>query len=591
MPKQHKHKDSKLIKYLLILICFTTFSVPSFGTDSLLGLPDPTIDTPDFVSVDELLYQPAAETPCATGAFANALAKTVDQVNESDDEITIQTWIYNTLGHPDVLQTVLNCPELANVADDEQIKFLPIEYTFPQGRHIVINYETQPKILKQRLALGQRANLPSNPSPRIGDPADPSIWTHTDPAWYGILVTEAGSLDEYVGPDKNNTISLKYISDNIDKLYPKGSCTDKSALADNWREVNRAGKRTVAQENDSNDYYVAGDANLQWITWAEVALDVALTVVTFGGGAVVLGAVKGTRAVRALNNLSKSLNTLRKTPQVRNYIKLSNKYKKASAELKNIDRAKDAAAYEKKAKEVSDLSKSIETAEKTEKEVQQFKETAETFAELNKYRNSLRGVRVAQRGNMVARGWRALKAANTGNKILRRGGRVARASMKSGKTRDLLFHSTLKNIGKVAKLQETSGIAYGVIEFIGGMYDYTETSTGDFTSGVEFSPLLLLSADDIPDQGNVVNHGMWLMWSGDSISPADDDAAYLQAMDFAEKFYQELTTLQEEQNTHECNVDIYVVRPVLRNPGENDAELYYLIMNDSPWSTKKDSAQ
>ena len=119
------------------------------------------------------------------------------------------------------------------------------------------------------------------------------------------------------------------------------------------------------------------------------------------------------------------------------------------------------------------------------------------------------------------------------------------------------------------------------------MYDWTETSTGEFTNGIEFAPLLLLSADDLQGgQENVVNHGMWLMWAGDAISAADDDAAYLQAMDFAAKFHEDLTEHQNETATP-CNVDIFVVRPVLRNPGSDSPELYYLIMNDTPWTTNE----
>ena len=76
---------------------------------------------------------------------------------------------------------------------------------------------------------------------------------------------------------------------------------------------------------------------------------------------------------------------------------------------------------------------------------------------------------------------------------------------------------------------------------------------------------------------------MWLMWEGDTYSRADDDAAYLQAMDFATKFYLDLSEYQG-YNASPCNIDIYVVHPILRNPG-TDPELYYLIMNDIPWST------
>ena len=224
--------------------------------------------------------------------------------------------------------------------------------------------------------------------------------------------------------------------------------------------------------------------------------------------------------------------------------------------------------------------------ERTDANVGQYKKTADTFSDLNKYRRNLQAIKKPkQRGNIAARAWRSLKAANTGGALLQRGPKLARSSAKSGKIRDWLFHSTLKNAGKLAKLEEAGGLIYGAINFVGDMYDWTETSTSDYTSGIDFKPLLLLSADDLTGQENVVNYGMWLMWAGDSVNAADDDAAYLQAMDFAEKVWQDLSQHQQEQGTHHCNIDIYVVRPIIRNPGQDDASLYYLIMNDTPWTT------
>ena len=57
-------------------------------------------------------------------------------------------------------------------------------------------------------------------------------------------------------------------------------------------------------------------------------------------------------------------------------------------------------------------------------------------------------------------------------------------------------------------------------------------------------------------------------------------------MDFAEKFHADLIDTMDEQNNHACNVDVYVVRPVLRNP-DMRPEIYYLIMNDEPWTTTR----
>lgn len=555
-----------------------------------IDIPETEDANPGFASIDELLHTETADTQCATKAFADALAATVSGISETAPETEVQQWIYTTFSKPEVLQQVLACPEIANADETESIKFIPIEYTFPGGRKIVVNYETQPKVLRQRLMVANKRSLPDdNPNPRIGAADDAAVWTNTNPAWYGIMVVQNGALREFAGEGKNNTISMKYINDNIDDLYPKGyHCTSKSALALDDDELNQSVTKTVGlpEGEDTNDYYVAGDVNLQWISYLEIALDVAITVATFGGGAAVLGATKAARASKALKGLSASMRTLRQTESVQKYMRLGQKYTRAAEELKKLDKAKDAAAYAKKSDEVKQLGDAMRKMERADDNVRQYKKNADTFTELNKYRHNLQALRrPAQRGNIMARAWRSFKAANSGGRLLRRSSKLARSGATSGKVRDWLFHSTLKNIGKLAKLEEAGGLLYGAITFAGDMYDWTETSTGDYTNGIDFKPLLLLSADDIEGQENVVNYGMWLMWAGDSVSAADDDAAYLQAMDFAEKTWQDLLTQQAEEGTHHCNVDIYVVRPVIRNPGEDDSALYYLIMNDEPWTT------
>lgn len=536
------------------------------------------------------LYQQSDEkitTDCPSEVFATALYKTSDMVSETDSETKIQQWIYQTFRNKNVLEKVLACPEFTTLADEETISFSPIEYTFPEGRQIIINYETQPKILKQHLTLATKRNLSdSSPNPFIGYPDDASIWTNTDPAWYSIMVVEAGSLKDFVGPNKSNTISMKYINDNIDKIYPKGAgCTSKSALASDNDIINIAMHDTVNITDDTNDYYVAGDANLQWISYLEIGLDVAITIATFGSGAVILGATKAARASRTLKNLSATLKTLNQTDAVRDYIKLSQQYARATEELKTIDRAKDAATYARKSEEINNLSNTIKNLENTDDTIRQYKQVSDTFTTLNQYRRNLRLLRPAQRGNIIARTWRAFKSANTGGKELRSASRIAQSGTLSSRVRDWLFQSSLANIGALAKLEEGGGLLYGAIKFVGGMYDWTETSTGDFTNDIEFKPLTLLSADDLIGQENVINHGMWLMWLGDAFNAADDDAAFLQAMDFANKFHYNIEQTQENTGRNDCNVDIYVVRPVIRNPGTESAELYYLIMNDKPWTT------
>ncbi len=549
----------------------------------------------DAVSLAELEQAAIqnADTPCATKYFADGLANTANNVHETDPEQVIQQWIYGIFYDKNILENVLKCPELLSLADDDAIRFTPIQYTFPNGRLISINYETQPKIIKQRILMANKRGLPSSdPNPRIGANDDPSIWTNTDPAWYGIMVVESGTLNEFVGPNKNNTISLKYINDNIDTLYPSGmNCTTKHALARDNKAINRATKETVSIEKDSNDYYVAGDANLEWIGYAEIAADVILTVATMGGSAVVSGGVKGIRATKSMRDLSKSLGALRKLDSVRDYIKTSGQVTKLTKEIAKLDKVKDAAKIADKTAELDKIKDTLKTIENSD-DVKKYIEQADAYSDLQKYRKTLQGAKAitkqAQRGNIFARTVKVAKATHAafnGNKILAKGAKAARASKLSTRVKDWLFHSTLKNISTLSKVGATGGLLYGTLKFVGNMYDFTETSTGEFTNDVEFKPLLLLSADDIPEQENVVNYGMWLMWAGDSVSAADDDAAYLQVMDFAAKFHEDLMDVQDGTNSP-CNVDIYVVRPVLRNP-DNNPELYYLIMNDTPWTTNQ----
>ena len=544
--------------------------------------------TPDFMTTDTILSHTSDDTECATGVFANALYETSGNVSETDSETTIRQWIYETFRDPDVLRDVLMCPEFAQIPDDETIHFLPIEYTFPGGRKIVINYETQPKILRDRITIGEKRDLPSSdPNPLI-DPSDTNtIWTNTDPAWYAIMVVQSGALDDFVGPGKHNTISLQYIEENIDNLFPHNSqCTGKSALTNDNTMINRAMRETVNLSDDTNDYYVAGDVNLQWISYAEIALDVAITVITVGGGTVILGATKAARASRALHNLTSVLRTLRQTDSVRDYIRLGQQLSRANAELRAINRATDATAYATKLAEVERLTATMRNLENTDDNVRRYRQATQAYSSLNQYRRALRSLRPAQRGNIIAKTWRAVRATGTGASQIRNANKIARGSTLSARARDWLFDSTLANAGLLARMERAGGLLYGTLKFVGGMYDWTETSTGDFTSDIEFKPLTLLSADDLQGQENVINHGMWLMWAGDSYSAADDDSAYLQAMDFANKFHYNLDKIQNDTNDFACDVDIYVVRPIIRNPGTENPELYYLIMNDEPWTTR-----
>ena len=264
----------------------------------------------------------------------------------------------------------------------------------------------------------------------------------------------------------------------------------------------------------------------------------------------------------------------------------------ATARLREVDNITDASKYTKEEltameKSVAEMQKKSEELIKADKNVAKYADATAEYKNVEKYAQAYRTLKSKKAGNVATRVWRAFKASRDGTKTLNRGARIARGSMKSGRVRDWLFQSTMRNIGTLGRLESAGGVLYGVLKFAGDMYDWTENSTGDFTNGIDFKPLLLLSADDLQGQENVVNYGMWLMWAGDATSPTDDDAAYLQAFDFADKFHIDLLETMDETNNHACNVDIYVVRPILRNPDKENPEMYYLIMNDKPWTTSE----
>ena len=724
-------------------------------------------------------------TPCATKVFVDKIAESAQDADSFAEEYIVQEWIHNIFADKDTLAAVLACPEIASAPDDKTIAFTPIQFNFDNGRELIINYETQPKLLKQKIALAGKRRLPtSDPNPRIGDINDDAMWTNTDPAWYAIMVTHAGALRDFVGPDKNNTISLQYISDHIDELYPNdngGNCTDKSAFARNFTAINQAGDITTGVDQD---FYIAGDKNLEWIGYVELAGEVLISVLTMGGGALVSGLTKTVRIMDAISDLTPALKALREVPDVAKYLSktdeiaditkriddlkkmgdraddvkdLQKQLKNAEKEVKQLEKMGDVKKYKETSKalddlyelldnmgtldktigktyqkmgglrkaynaakktpaamkyrqviiqqkraqqqldslndayktlketgyltpdtkkinrvidgldsqiakkqsklgnkklsrkvrkqlnqEIQDLQKQIktqeakkvpkklggkelekalkeleqqikknedllkattaeiaalETGEATAKYIDDYKKASKDYSDVVTVGQALKAAKTArymkQRGNVltrairssrVLRGAKALRSVFKGGDKISKAAKMGRTGSLAVRTKDWLFHSSLAAAGALAKFEAQSGFWYTVINFGADMFDFTSTSTGEFTNNIEFSPLLLLSADDIENQENVVNYGMWLMWLGDTTSAADDDAAFLMANDFAAKFHEDLMEVQNGTN-YPCNVDIYVVRPILRNPGEEDGQIYYLIMNDIPWTT------
>lgn len=600
----------------------------------------------DFKSVQEIMdsYHAQHPTPCATKIFATALHKNADKIPEDISEYLARSWAKQIMQSPDVLTAVLDCPEVKNTPNTKTIVFNPVVFEFPNGRTLTINYTSQPKIMKQHIMLATRPSLPNNtPNPDLKNIGSDK-YMNTEPAWYAIMVVQHDSLSEFVGENKNNTLSVKYINDHIDDIYPHGFyCTSKSNFANDNESINQAVKRTVNMEDDTNDYYVAGDVDLSWVMYAEIAADILLTVGTGGLGELGLIAAKAKNATRAAKNIQNSLKALRKLDAVKDYIAASRKiathtddiakltkYAKDFQSLrKEIDiarKAKDVAKAQELAKNAAKILKESQAIDKTikakhlndatdiakvidklkdsvkestkiaenlvkqDKNVKLYKENMESAQALLKYRRALTALKRPQTGNIITRTLRALKASQGGAKQIAKTSKLARAGMstKTAKIKDWLFEATLKHGARLARFERDTAAFYQVVKFAADMYDATSATSKEFSNGIEFKPLGLLFADDLKGQENVVNYGMWLMWEGNSTDPADDDAAYLQAMDFATKFAYNLNMVQEEQGVN-CNVDIYVVRPIIKidetdlnNP---KGEMFYLFMNEIPWTT------
>lgn len=282
---------------------------------------------------------------------------------------------------------------------------------------------------------------------------------------------------------------------------------------------------------------------------------------------------KITDAQNKLKNNTKL--TAQETEKLQNEIKtLTDSYKTELQKLKNVHET-----------EIAKLAKTDDVV-KYQELVQAKREAAHTAYLLRQGKIAFQ----AKRGLLPMRAYRAAKSLRNGikaGKNLDKTSRIVRAHTSgfSTKIKDWLFHNTIKNLPAATKLPASLAVLNTIVKAVGNMYDYSEVTTAQFTNGVDLHPYLLLAADNLPGFENIVNHGMWLFWTGSSTSANDDDAAFLEAMSFAEKFHQDLVEVQDEYNVMACDVDIYVVRPIIRNPDTDDAEVYYLFMNETPWTT------
>ncbi|MDR0803581.1 MAG: hypothetical protein LBO08_00620 [Rickettsiales bacterium] len=643
-----------MMKKNIIGIIFT-FHFSLFTLSSVYA--DEAVPT---TAAQQLQAEFAAGPSCEQTVLAAALVENQGAVSEDMSDIAVRGWIYQTFRNAAAAKKLLECEKTKNMQDLDELDVPSIVYRFPGGREITTKYTAVKKLLTQRVMLGDKRNAAKivakckNSDIECIDPNNGTIWLNSEPSWYGIMVVQAGSLNDFIG-DENasaNLISMKYIEQNQDLLYPKNSnhsgplgslavatsdmCTSMSGWADSEDIVNIAALRAAVMpdgEKNGNQYYVAGDVDLRWVGYTELVADVALTVVTFGGSQAVSAGIKGIRAGRMVKNLKTGLTGLRKLPHVIEYEKATNavldaqravaKSQKAIKEGKLFGR--DLVEAEKvvadgagKIKELEKAANALKTADKTgdivkmEKSAEQLREAYKLVIGLNKLKKAWQ---VKQTGNVMARGAKAtaktakaavqtIRALNKANKVIKKGNKVARAAMstKSAVVKDWIFSNALRFTGATARLYGKYELLDGALDIAKDFWDITDVDSSNMTSNINFKPFNLLSADDIADQTAAatgqevreINYGLWLMFLGHSSDPRDDDAAYLQAMDFAAKFSEEMEDVTDEElergrsQSTMCNVDVFVVRPIVKMASEDDEnpELYYLIMNSIPWQIR-----
>ena len=186
---------------------------------------------------------------CASDIFLESLNKDRSSINENDPENIIKSWVFNNFQKKEVLSKVLNCEDILKLKSTEIVNFKPFDFQFENGRKITISYTSQLKLLKNRLLLSGKKNDILNTEAIINSGEN---WISTNPAWYGILVVQKDSLKKVL-ENGNTIISLKYIYDNINDIYPK-QCTSKTALAADDEVINIATHKTVSIKDDTNDY-------------------------------------------------------------------------------------------------------------------------------------------------------------------------------------------------------------------------------------------------------------------------------------------------------------------------------------------------
>lgn len=376
--------------------------------------------------------------------------------------------------------------------------------------------------------------------------------------WYGILVVQKGSLDNYANA-AIPVISTEYMKQHKSKFFPENSnkfmgmaraCTHGNHMAHDKDVINRATHVTMGEEDSfwkGNDFYVYDGEDVYW-GWAQIAGEVALALVTLGLSAEAQAAAAGVQAANvAVQGASKGVAAAKITKDAAKIAKAADLAKKAKT-------GSSAAAVASRADAAKALSEAGITVKKGIRATELVKigkalETATT------------GIKTVKWTSALAHPWKLVKAGAESIKP-RNIAKMYGPGVTWG-----------QRIKRAAVTAAGAGIGIELIKAFG----YSSASY-KLSDDVKFNSFGLLSADDLEGRENEVSHGAWLQF--EEILAVNDTDALDEALAFAEEFTEDVQKIN--YSDPQCKgLDVYVVQPAISNPKKMNGkhEVYYIIQN------------
>lgn len=400
--------------------------------------------------------------------------------------------------------------------------------------------------------------------------------------WYGILVVKKNSLDNVYNSDKP-FISPSYMKQHKDKYFPENSgkvlgmakgCTHGNHTANDNDVINLAAHKTMAEENSfftGNDYYVYDGEDVYWGT-AMMVGEIALALITLGVSAEAEAMSMTATNARVASEIGKIGKSTKNT----------------------IVAITDTQKAQKAAEAAKALTKTSTAADKA-KVIQELKDAGITVSNRVGYRQLQQiGTIISNTSSKVSwtsalihgNKWRLLK--NGATKIVPKAKNIFSTGASIGRT---LAIGALA-YGGVKAADSFSDTAHDIFISVLKANGYS-TATMPITDNPQYKDLKfnsfgLLSADNIEGHENDVSHGTWLQF--DSTGEIQLGDAENEAAAFAEAFAEDVRIYNKE--TPLCDIDIFVVQPVIGDPlktGKKD--IYYLLYTDPKANLRVESSK